>query len=173
MAYDAYWTGTVSDISSKNGTSQNGTPWTLTHFKFSKVTATKNGNMTFSYWMDSFANIQLVEGGIYLLGIDLRNEKGQDGKYNLKLYAQMAEPLNVPQGNQPPQGQGQYQQAPQQYQQNYQQAPQNNNGYNNSYNGGYNNGYQQPQQYQQYAQQRPPVNMNNGPENFKDDDIPF
>lgn len=168
--YDMYWVGTVSEISVSNGNTQNGTPWTKTHFKVGRVKATQKGNMTFSFYVDSFANIQLVEGGVYLLGIDIRNDKDQNGKYSLKLYAQMAEPVPVPQGNQPPQNYQQAQPQNQQYQPNYQQAPQNNNGYNNGYNGGYNNGYNGG--YQQ-TPQRPPVNMNNGPENFKDDDIPF
>ena len=122
MKHDIYWTGIVSDVNVKSGTTQQGTPWKKTHFKLGIPKTGRTGAYLENWYMDSFADIQLENGGIYLLGIDVRNEKQQDGKtYAIKLYANSAERIEVPQ-----------------------------------------------------SEGRAPVNnTNNGPENFKDDDIPF
>ncbi len=122
MKHDIYWTGIVSDVQVKSGTTQNGDPWKKTHFQLGIPKTGRNGAYLEKWYLDSFADITLDEGGVFLLGIDVRNEKQQDGKYALKLYANSAERIDA------------------------------------------------PQQGQQTAQRQP---VNNGPENFKDDDIPF
>lgn len=123
---DITWVGRVSDISYKSGQKQNGDQWTKTNFKFTKIIPTREGNREVSTYLYTFNNFNLADGYVYQMGIDVRNDKDQNGNYKLGLYAVWAEPIALPQ-------------------------PQNNGGYqNNNYQ---NNGYQQS--YQEQPQRRP------------------
>lgn len=158
--------GIVSDITFANGNS-NGKDWTKTNFKLTEFFSTQNGETKSRvFFVSSFKTINLVEGGTYLIGGELRNVQDQNKNWRTEVQVQYAYPLgNQPAQPQPQQNYGGYQQQPQQPQ------------YNNQYQQQPNYGYQQqaPQQnfgYQQ-APQRPPVNSINGQENFTNDDIPF
>ena len=147
--------GIVSDITFANGNS-NGKDWTKTNFKLTEFFSTQNGETkSRMFFVSSFKTINLVEGGTYLIGGELRNVQDQNKNWRTEVQVQYAYPLgNQPAQTQPQQNYGGYQQQPQQPNYGYQQqAPQN-------------FGYQQ-------AQQRPPVNSINGQENFTNDDIPF
>ena len=160
--------GIVSDIAFTNGNS-NGKDWTKTNFKLTEFFSTQNGETKSRiFFVSSFKTINLVEGGTYLIGGELRNVQDQNKNWRTEVQVQYAYPLgNQPAQTQPQQNYG-YQQQPQQPQYNnqYQQQPQQQPNY----------GYQQqtPQNFgYQQAQQRPPINSINGQENFTNDDIPF
>ncbi len=163
--------GIVSDITFKEGNSTSGKAWTKTNFKLTEFYTLGTGEVkSRTFWISSFKPITLVDGGIYLIGGELRNTQDQNGQWKLEVQANYATPYTLPQ-NQPatqqiqpqnnqPQYNNTYQQPQQSYpQQQYQQYPQ--------------QGYQQSYPQQGYAQQRPPVNSINGQENFTNDDIPF
>ncbi len=151
--------GIVSDISYQNGNS-NGKDWTKTNFKLTEFFSTQSGETkSRMFFVSSFRTINLVEGGTYLIGGELRNIQDQNKNWRTEVQVQYAYPL----GNQPAQPQQNYGQ--QQYNNQYQQQPQQQNyGYQSQ--APQNFGYQQ-------APQRPPVNSINGQENFTNDDIPF
>ncbi|WP_288646252.1 hypothetical protein [uncultured Pediococcus sp.] len=117
---DITWVGKVSKINVKSGNS-NGRDWTKTSFVLTKTIATREGNKASSYIVSSFYNLSLVDGGIYCVGLNVKNRKQQDGKFSLELDAEFAEPVYVPR------------QQTNNYQNNYQST-------------GYQNNYQEPQQ---------------------------
>lgn len=93
---DITWVGKVSDISKKSGTTSSGKEWTKTNFKFTRIVPTKEGNKEVSLFIHTFNSLNIENDKVYQIGFDVRNEKNQDGKFELALNPTYAEPCLIP-----------------------------------------------------------------------------
>ncbi len=93
---DITWVGKVSDISKKSGISSSGNEWTMTNFKFTRIIPTKEGNKEVALFVHTFNSINVENDKIYQIGFDVRNEKNQDGKFELTLSPKFAEKCLIP-----------------------------------------------------------------------------
>lgn len=128
---DMVLAGRAFNVQKKNGTSQSGKQWTSTEFSLTRVKQKKDPqsgqfvNYEETIPLSGFGDFNLVNGGIYQVGVDIRLRQSQNGGTYPNLNVAWVEPIQLPQSmNQP---------APQ-YQNNYQ--PQNNYQQNN---GGFEN----------------------------------